>query len=248
MQLESETKMLESELSKRLQSHYLLEIAELGVRVRGGVAFIKGTVPNLKQKKLAGEVAGQLKGIRDVVNMLRITPLPIIDDESLGKRIRRALARNPNVDESKVSVKVVNGIVYLDGFVDTAAEKRLMEQEVWATAGVKDIINKIKVISARPMSDVEVTDEILQSFSQCLGLDLSKLTVEIKDGTAYLRGVVPTGYLKDAAEELANWVPSIASVVNEIKVLKVLAFKGYVPTGSGGAPVKHYSQNAKVAD
>jgi len=246
MHLESETRTLESEISKRLQAHHLLEIAELVVRVRGGVAFIKGTVPNLKQKKLAGEITGQVNGIRDVINMLMITPLPITDDESLGKRITQALARNPNVDESKISIEVVNGIVFLDGFTNTAVEKRLVEQEVWATAGVKDIVNKIEVISARPKSDVEVIGEILQSFSQCLGLDLSKMSVEIKGGVAYLRGVVPTDYLKDAAEELATWVPSIASVVNELKVLETPALRRHTPIGPGRSPAKYLSKNVKM--
>ena len=247
MQLESETKTLESELSKRLREHYLLEIAELGVQVRGGVAFIKGTVPNLKQKKLAGEVASQLKGIRDVVNMLRITPLPIIDDESLEKRIRRALARNSNVDESKISVEVVNGIVYLDGFVNTAAEKRLMEQEVWATAGVKDIINKTEVFPVTPKSEMQVIGEILQSFSECLGLDLSKVSVEIKEGIAHLRGVVPTDYLKDAAEELAIWTPWITGVVNDLKVLELPGSWGHTPTKLVRSPVEDCSSDTRMA-
>jgi len=248
MYLESETRRLESELSKRLVEHHMLEIAELEVRVRGTVAFVKGTVPNMKQKRLAGQVAGQVEGIREVVNMLRITPLPIIDDGSLEKRLTRALARNPNVDNSKISVEVSNGIVFLKGFANTAAEKRLAEQEVWAAAGVIDIINKVEVLSERPRSDVEIAGEILRSFSQCLGLDLSKVTVEVKDGTAHLCGAVPTDYLKDTAEELATWVPSIARVVNELKVIEIPGFGKYAPTGLVRLHVEQSSRNEQVID
>lgn len=248
MYLESETRRLESELSKRLEGHHMLEIAELQVRVRGTVAFIKGTVPNLKQKRLAGQVAGQVEGIRDVVNMLRITPLPIIDDESLEKRLTRALVRNPNVDYSKISMEIVNGIVFLGGFANTAAERHLVEQEAWAVAGVKDIINKVEVLSQRPRSDVEIAGEILQSFSQCLGLDLSKVTVEVKDGTAYLRGVVPSDYLKDSAEELATWVPSVTGVVNKLEVLEIPAFRKYTPPGLARSPLEHSSRTVPVTE
>jgi len=231
------------ESSRKLEDHELLDIAELEVRVRGGVAFIEGTVPNLKQKKLAGEVAAQVEGIRDVVNMLRITPLPVVDDENLKKHIRRALARNHKIDVSRISVEVVDGVVYLGGFVSTAAQKRLAEQEVWSAAGVKDIINKIEVLSATPKSEIQVKGEILQGF-----LDLSKLGVKVKDGTVHLSGTVPTDYLKDAAEELATWTPSINGVINELKVLELPGSRGYAPSRPIRSPVDDCSRNVRLAD
>jgi len=246
MTLESQIKNLELEISRRLEDHELLDIAELEVRVRGGVAFIEGTVPNLKQKKLGGEIVAQVEGIRDVVNMLRITPLPVVDDENLKKHIRRALARNHKIDASRISVEVVDGVVYLGGFVNTAAQKRLAVQEVWSAAGVRDIINKIEVLSATPKSEIQVMGEILQGFSECLGLDLSKLSVEMRDGVLHLGGVVPTAYMKDAAEELATWTPSVTSVINELKVLELPGSRGYVPTRLYRSPAEDCFQDTGV--
>lgn len=211
-------------LLDQLKKHGLLEIAELDVRVRGDVAFIEGTMPNLKQKKLVGEVASKVNGIRDVVNMIRITPLPIIDDKSLIKHIKRALSRNSKVDNTNISLEAVNGVVYLGGSVSTATEKRLAELEVWAAAGVRDILNTIEVLSVKPKSEMQVVGEILQSFSECLGLDLSRVSVELKEGIAYLRGTVSNEYLKDAAEELATWTPSVAGVVNNLNVQELPGF------------------------
>ena len=163
-------------LLNRLREHGLLEIADLEVWVRQGTAYIEGSVPNLRQKKLAGEIAYKVEGIREVVNMLRIMPLPVVDDESLKQHLNRALARNPKIDHTKVSVEVIDGVVYLGGFVSTAAEKRLAEHEAWATPGVRDIINKIEVLSATPKSELEVVGEILDGLSYCLGLDLSTVS------------------------------------------------------------------------
>jgi osmotically-inducible protein OsmY len=251
MALEPQTRNLELEISKRFEEQGLLEIAELELWVRGGVVFIEGAVSNLKQKKLAGEVAGQVEGVRDVVNMLRITPLPFIDDESLKKHIRRTLARNPRIDKSRILVEVINGLVHLGGFVNTVTEKRLIEQEVWAVAGVRDIINKIEVLSATPKSEkseIQIKGEILQSFSECLGLDLSKVGVEIRDGVARLSGMVPTDYLKEAAEELATWTPSITGVINELKVLELPISRGHTPTRLIRSPVDDCSRNIGIAD
>jgi len=235
-------------LLSQLREHGLLEIAELGVHVRQGIAYIEGTVPNLKQKKLAGEIAKKLRGIHDVVNMLRITPLPVIDDESLKKHIRRLFARNPEINESKISVEVIDGVVYLGGFVSTAAEKRLAELEVWAASGVRDVANKIEVLSAEPKSDIQIAGEILQSFSVCLGLDLSRVTVDFREGVAHLRGSVPTDYLKEAAEELATWTPSVTGVINELKVLELPGFKGYSPPRLKRSPNEDCSQSVSVSD
>jgi len=245
--MSSVTRNPETELLNRLEEHGLLEIAELDVRVRGEVAFIEGAVPNLKQKRLAGEVASQIEGIRDVVNMLRIIPLPVIDDESLKKHLRRVLVRNPNIDDAKISAEVINGVVSLSGSVSTVTEKRLAEQEVWATAGVRDIVNKTEVFPVTPKSEMQVIGEILQSFSECLGLDLSKVSVEIKEGIAHLRGVVPTDYLKDAAEELATWTPWVTGVVNDLKVHELPGSWGHTPTKLARSPVEDCSSDTRIA-
>jgi len=210
---------LERAVLDRLREHGLLDIAELKVRARHGVAYIEGTVPNLKQKKLAGEVAKQVEGIHDIVNMLRVASLSVVDDSSLKKHIARALARAPGIDESRVSVEVLNSVVHLGGFVSAAAEKRQAEDEAWAAPGVRDIINRIEVLSSRSKSELEVAGEIRAGLSSCLGLDLSKVSVELRDGVAHLQGVVPSAYLKSAAEELARWTPQVIDVVNELTVL-----------------------------
>lgn len=210
---------MERAVTSSLDEHGLLEIDELDVHVRRGVVYLDGFVPNLKQKRLAGEVASQVGGVRDVVNLLRVAPLPVVSDDTLRQHVRRALARDPRIDTSKITVEVANGIVYLGGFAGTATEKRLAEHEAWAAPGVRDIINRIEVLSAAPKPKLEVVAEIKRSFSECLGLDTSKIGIEIHEGVAHLRGTVPTEYLKEAAEELATWTPSVCGVANELAVL-----------------------------
>ena len=227
--LETPDAEAEQFLVHRLKEHGLLEIAELEVRVRQGVAYIEGAVPNLKQKRLAGEIARQIAGIRDIVNRLRILPLPVVDDESLKKHLSQTLAQNPRTRRCRLSIEVINGVVYLAGSVATATEKRLAEHEAWATPGVRDIKNKIEVVSAAPRSEMEIASEIRESFSHCLGIDLNQIVVEVKEGRVYLRGTVPTDYLKEAAEELATWTPSVTGVVNELTVLELPGSRRYSP-------------------
>jgi len=238
----------EQTIYNRFNEHGLLDVSDLEIRVRQGIAYVKGFTANLKQKRLAGEIANKVDGIRDVVNMLRIMPLPVMDDDSLRKHIRRTLSRNPRIKDAKISVEVVSGRVYLSGFVKTAGEKRLAENEIWATPGIRNITNKIKVLSAPFKSEAQYAGDILQSFSECLGLDLSRISVDFRDGVAHLRGTVLTDYLKEAAEELASWTPSVTSVVNELKVAEMPKSRGYIPPGLFSSPAKDCSRNTGMAD
>lgn len=209
---------LEQLLLDHLGQHGSLEIYDLEVRVREGVAYIAGCVPNLKQKRLAGEIADQVEEVREVVNMLKIEPMPVVNDGLLSSRLKQALVRNPRVDEAGVSITMVNGVVHIGGFVTTEAEKRLVEEEAWGRLGVRFTINNLEVPSEEPKSDIQIVGQILQCYSSCLGLDLSTIEVEFSNGNVHLRGTVPSEYLKSAAEELARWTPRIVDVVNELRV------------------------------
>ncbi len=217
-----ETQMFEVDpeqfLFKRLQEHGLLTISGLSVRVREGTAYISGCVPNVRQKKLATELARQTEGICEVVNMLRITPSVILDDLSLEKSIHKALSRNLRLTDCCVTVRVTNGQVYLSGFVGTAAEKNLAEREIWTVPGIKDIISDIQVLSEIPKSEVEIAEEIHQELCECLGLDVVAIKIDFQDGVVRMYGTVPTKYAKEAAEEIAMWTPQVRAVINELRV------------------------------
>jgi len=58
--------------------------------------------------------------------------------------------------------------------------------------------------------------------------------------------MVPTAYLKDAAEELATWTPSVTGVINELKVLELPDSRGHVPTRLFRSPVEDCSRDTGV--
>lgn len=205
-------------LLKRLQEHGLLDIARLTVRVQEGVVYIFGYVPNVKQKKLATELASRTKGICEVVNMLRVTPIAVLDDLSLEAHVRDTLSRSRRLDGSRITVRVRDGHVYLGGTVATAAQRTLAEQEVWAMPGVRDITNDIEVLAEARRSEARVIEEIREGLSDCLGLDTSSITIQFHEGIVHLKGTVPNEYSREAAEELAMWTPQVKAVINELQI------------------------------
>ncbi len=206
----------EQVIMNRLKDNEQLEITELEVWVWNGTAYIKGTVPSMSQKRLAGEVASQVTGVREVANMLRVAASPVTGDAELKRHIRQALGRDPRIYQFKIYLRVANGVVYLHGLVNNANEKHLIEHEIWAVPGVRGIVNGIKVLSAVPKSEEQIAAEIRDDLSSYLGLDSSRIAIDVKEGTVYLSGLVPTDYLKEAAEELVRWTPSVSRVVNDV--------------------------------
>jgi len=136
----------------------------------------------------------------------------------LKKRIARILSRNPNVDERQISIQVKDSVVQLVGIVDSVTDKRLAEDKARAVPGVRQVINSIRVISAAYKSDVQIMGEILRSLSLCLGLNLAQVSVEVRNGIAFLKGTVRSDRLRSAVDELILSMPFVARVVNSLKV------------------------------
>lgn len=139
-------------------------------------------------------------------------------DAGLSKRVRRALTRNPNIDGTRVAIEVTNRQVRLGGSVSSVAEKLLAEDEARAATGVGEVTNAISVAVPRPRSDVRIMGEILRVWSVCLGLDLSRVSAEVRNGIAFIRGTVASARLKSAAEELVLSIPFVGGVINDLAV------------------------------
>ncbi len=208
----------EHELRKRLGRRSLLECVELSVSVRHGVAYLEGSVPNVAQKKTIGEVAATVHGIREVVNMLRVAPMAIVNDDTLEARLGRALAANTTVDEARFSLDVANGHVHISGLARSSAERCAAEDEVWAVAGVRGVTTEIEVLFSGHDDSRDVPHGVAQGMAQYLGLNPETIGVDFSDGTVRLRGVVASDYHRVAVEELAYWLPPVTDVVNELRV------------------------------
>ena len=241
-------KGLEGLLLECLHKHGVLECGSLKARVVKGVAYLNGFVSNRQQKKLAGEVCSRLEGIRDVVNMLRVVPLPFVDDHSLEAQVRQTLAGLLRVDVGKIAVQVVGGAVRIGGCVANMREKRLVEDRVWAISGVRHVVNNLVVLSAAEVSEAQVASEILESLSSCLGLDVSKVKVTFGDGIARLQGSVGNPRLRMAAEDVARWTPLVKGVTNELRcpaTRRVEETGGVVKANAVGRPASGRATGTK---
>jgi osmotically-inducible protein OsmY len=64
-------------------------------------------------------------------------------DETITQNVKSMIAQRPELKVDRVTVETRHGIVYLKGFVDTAAEH--LEALAMQTTGVKKVVNNTSV-------------------------------------------------------------------------------------------------------
>lgn len=190
----------------------------IDVQVRQGRVYLRGVVPDENQKSLARMVADRIKGVQRVINELEVVPVESRGDADITADVVAALAADSLVDEDKIEVTTVDGIVYLRGTVGTYAERRAVDEDARSIRGVVDVIDEVLVAPSYACSDEEITAEFLEELRRNLKLDHKGVEVEAKHGILYLRGSVETVEQRWLIDELARWTPGVIDVVNELSV------------------------------
>jgi osmotically-inducible protein OsmY len=113
--------------------------------VDDGRVTLTGEVDFLYQKALVAERVAELAGVSAVSNQIKIRERHAIDEQEVNRQIMAALHRHANIEASGIQVFVADGEVKLEGTVGSYRERDLVVEAVRATAGVRDIIDNLKV-------------------------------------------------------------------------------------------------------
>jgi osmotically-inducible protein OsmY len=136
-------------LSKRVPA------LEINVDTQNAVTTLTGKVPSLQVRDLAGQIAGDTSGVREVRNLLTVDPAarPARDGERLALRVEEleqqtaiaeALQEHPEMDGSKIKVRVAAGVVLLDGTVVSSEQRWRAEQIASSLAGARVVRNNLR--------------------------------------------------------------------------------------------------------
>ena len=148
---------------------------EIDTDVREGVVYLTGDVESQVEKDLAEEIALGIEGVTDVRNELMVRPeiedevaqtpdfdeedamdieieaagdddfIGHFDDATTTARVKFALLANDSTEGLRIDVDTENGMVYLNGEVDSAQERELAERIAANTEGVTRVENRLKV-------------------------------------------------------------------------------------------------------
>ena len=104
---------------------------------------------NQAQKDLATEYAGEVEGVKTVVNQMTVrgerTIENRVDDATITAEVKTALLSRRSTSAINTSVKTYNGVVTLSGTAKNDAERELAEKLTRGVRGVKDVENRMTV-------------------------------------------------------------------------------------------------------
>jgi osmotically-inducible protein OsmY len=140
-------------LETKLAASDAVSAFEIDTDVKDGVAYLEGTVESEARKELATEIASSVEGVRSVRNSLVVIGggepgmlekmQDATRDVALTTRVKARLLASDNTSGLAISVSSDDGVVTLEGEVDSETEKELAATIAANTAGVADVHNEI---------------------------------------------------------------------------------------------------------
>jgi osmotically-inducible protein OsmY len=141
--------------------------------------------------------------------------------ENLQIDVNDAINWETGLKNSKIIVKVKEGVVTLSGTVDNFAKKLLAENAVKNVSGVKNVIDNITLKFNSKMSnkkDKEIAADVLNGLLWNWEVPNGKVTVSVTDGWVMLEGEVEWNHQKTAAKSAANNQLGVKGITNNITI------------------------------
>jgi osmotically-inducible protein OsmY len=131
--------------------------------------------------------------------------------------IREALDYDPQLNDSRIIVKVDDGRVTLSGAVDTFPEMELAARDARYAMGVKSIDNQLMVgLVGDAVADIDVAAAARDSLDRDQIIPHGSVQVAVSDGLVTLTGEVRHHFQRQAAQHGVGRVPGVLGVVNGI--------------------------------
>jgi osmotically-inducible protein OsmY len=195
-----------------------VDSAAVAVSADDGTITLRGTVGSFREKREAKHAAERVFGVTSVDNKLQVRLLvgSQRDDADLRGDILQAMALDSLVPAT-VDAKVDSGVVSLTGTAEWQYQRDEAEFVAANILGVIDVWNEIELTGVVPSAG-DVKSSIKSAFKRNAKIDADDLSVETKDGTITVKGVVGSWSEHDEAISAAWAAPGVRKVDDKILV------------------------------
>lgn len=141
-------------------------------------------------------------------------------NEELQKNVVDAINWEPLLKAAEIGVMANKGLVTLTGSVNTYAKKGEAEQAAKNVAGVKKVIEDIKVVcnTKHKRTDDEILTAIETAFKWHWDIPAEKISVIVENGWVFLSGELEWNYQKEATKNVLNNFIGITGITNNISI------------------------------
>ena len=211
-----------SELQKDVQNAIkwepLLNAAEIGVTVKDGVVSLTGVVDSYVKKMEAENAAKKVIGVRALVENIEVK-FPNSwskTDNEIATEVLKTLKSNYSFPNEKITVKVEDGWVTLEGNLPWNYQKDAAKEAVNYLTGVKGVSNNITIKSE--VNDAIEQTEIENALSRSWSINDNDINVKVSGTKVTLSGTVNSWYQKEEAGRIAWKTRGVWNVENNLAV------------------------------
>jgi hyperosmotically inducible periplasmic protein len=203
---------------------------DIKVETSQGEVTLQGQVPSEEVKAVAGAIAQDTSGVKQVHNNLGVNPSAERNPETerLGERVADleiktlvsdALSKNGEVGEKRVETEVKNRMVTLSGSVETASQKYTAEQIAWQVPGVQGVKDNLSTTNAQATpesADEKLAHRVEFELYSTKAISLKSVQIHAENGAVTLTGTVTSRAEKLLAERIAQSVAGVRKVINNL--------------------------------
>lgn len=125
---------------------------DIKVETYRGVVQLSGFVDTSAEKSRATDVARGVEGVKEVRNDIEVQTRTaersageVVDDGVITVKVKAALIDNPATKARQINVDTRQGVVQLQGFVDTNDEKMAATDVARSVSGVQSVRNDLEI-------------------------------------------------------------------------------------------------------
>jgi len=209
---------LQKDVQDAIKWEPLLNAAEIGVTAKDGVVSLTGVVDSYIKKMEAENAAKKVIGVKAVVEKIEVKFANSFTKTNLeiANEALSALNSNWSVPKDKVTVKVENGWVTLEGELPWNYQKDAAKSAVNYLTGVKGVSNDIKIKSET--HDAIEQKDVENALARDLSNDDNDINVKVLGTKVTLTGKVKSWHNKEEAGRIAWKTPGIWHVQNDLTV------------------------------
>jgi len=143
-------------------------------------------------------------------------------DTELQQDVMNELKWEPTIKAAEIGVGVTDGVVTLNGYVDTYGEKWVAERTAARVFGVKAVAEKLKVrlpdTFQRPDEDIAQAAANTLQWNVWLTHMIDRIEVVVENGWITLSGDVDWWYQKDTAGDTVRNLLGVRGLSNNIAI------------------------------
>ena len=141
-------------------------------------------------------------------------------DKELQQDVLEELRWEPGVNATDIGATIKDGVVTLEGTVDSYAEKWAAERAVKRLSGAKALAVEIevKLPGSSERSDADIARAAENALEWNVSVPYDRIKVTAEKGLLTLEGEVDWQYQKSAAEGAVNYLMGVKGVSNQITV------------------------------